>query len=218
MKREKPIAALFDFDGVVMDTEPQYSIFWGEQGRKFHPEIEHFELIIKGQTLQQIFDKHFTGMTEVQLQICRELDEYEKRMDYQYITGIENFAKTLKNQGVKTAVVTSSNNKKMECVYQTHPELTELFDRILTADMFARSKPNPDCFLLGAEVFDTVPENCLVFEDSFHGIEAGKRAGMTVIALATTNPTHTLIDKAHEVIENFSQATWEDVEKWINKN
>ncbi len=37
MNSTKSIAALFDFDGVVMDTETQYSIFWNEQGRKYHP-------------------------------------------------------------------------------------------------------------------------------------------------------------------------------------
>ena len=53
MNSTKSIAALFDFDGVVVDTEPQYSIFWNEQGRKYHPEIPEFGRMIKGQTLTQ---------------------------------------------------------------------------------------------------------------------------------------------------------------------
>ena len=55
MNSTKSIAALFDFDGVVVDTEPQYSIFWNEQGRKYHPEIPEFGRMIKGQTLTQIY-------------------------------------------------------------------------------------------------------------------------------------------------------------------
>lgn len=51
------MAALFDFDGVVMDTETQYSIFWNEQGRKYHPELPEFGRLIKGQTLTQIYTK-----------------------------------------------------------------------------------------------------------------------------------------------------------------
>ena len=54
MNSTKSIAALFDFDGVVMDTETQYSIFWNEQGRKYHPELPEFGRLIKGQTLTQI--------------------------------------------------------------------------------------------------------------------------------------------------------------------
>ena len=47
MNSTKSIAALFDFDGVVMDTETQYSIFWNEQGRKYHPELPEFGRLIK---------------------------------------------------------------------------------------------------------------------------------------------------------------------------
>ena len=42
MDKTKCVAALFDFDGVVMDTESQYSIFWNEVGKKYHPEYEEF--------------------------------------------------------------------------------------------------------------------------------------------------------------------------------
>ena len=50
-------AALFDLDGVVFDTEPQYTIFWGEQCREFHPEHPGLEHEIKGSTLTQIYDR-----------------------------------------------------------------------------------------------------------------------------------------------------------------
>ena len=53
----------------------------------------------------------------------------------------------------------------MSNVYKAHPELKQSVDRILTAEMFTHSKPDPECFLLGATVFDTVPENCVVIED-----------------------------------------------------
>lgn len=59
MDKTKCIAALFDFDGVVMDTETQYSIFWDEIGRQYFPQIKDFGRIIKGQTLTQIYAKHF---------------------------------------------------------------------------------------------------------------------------------------------------------------
>ena len=65
-------AALFDLDGVVFDTEPQYSIFWGAQCREFHPEHPGLEYEIKGQTLVQIFDKHFSGELEAKQQLIVE--------------------------------------------------------------------------------------------------------------------------------------------------
>lgn len=209
MNSTKCIAALFDFDGVVVDTETQYSVFWNEQGRKYHPELPEFGRMIKGQTLTQIYDKYFAGMEDVQHEITEELNAFEQNMSFDYIPGVESFMKELRANGVKIAIVTSSNEKKMSNAYKAHPELKERVDRILTAEMFTHSKPHPECFLLGAEVFDTVPENCVVFEDSFHGLEAGNRAGMTVVGLATTNPAEEIRDKANAVIQDFNGFSFE---------
>ncbi len=197
-------AALFDFDGTLVDTEPQYSIFWGEQGRRYHPEIPHFDKIIKGQTLGQIFDGHFAGMTDVQSRIVEELNEFERTMKFDYINGAREYVTRLHQQGMKTAIVTSSNNLKMANAYREHPELEELFDLIFTADMFTRSKPDPDCFLTAASKLGCAPEECIVFEDSLHGLQAGRSAGMHVVALATTLPAERIAPLADEVWDNFT--------------
>lgn len=208
MDKSKTIAALFDFDGVVMDTETQYSLFWGEQGRKYHPEITDFNVQIKGTTLVQIFDRFFVGMTEIQEIIRRDLYQFEKEMTYNYIPGVLDFITDLRKHGVKMAVVTSSDEAKMEHVYRAHTELKDLFDCILTSEMFAKSKPDPECFLLGAEVLGATPDDSFVFEDSFHGLKAGNRAGMTVIGLATTNLRERIRDKATLVIDDFRDFTY----------
>lgn len=204
MNSTRCIAALFDFDGVVVDTEPQYSIFWNEQGRKYHPELPEFGRMIKGQTLTQIYDRYFAGMEDVQREITEELNRFEQNMSFHYIPGVESFIKELRVRGVKTAIVTSSNQIKMSNAYKAHPELKESVDRILTAEMFTHSKPHPECFLLGAQVLGVAPGDCVVFEDSFHGLEAGNRAGMTVIGLAITNPEEEIRDKANAVIQDFN--------------
>lgn len=209
MNLHKPIAALFDFDGVVVDTEPQYTLFWDAQGKKYHPEIPNFGHHIKGQTLTQLYENYFLEPVGIQSKITRELNEFENGMKFEFIPGVENFMKELRDKGVKIAIVTSSNNLKMENAYRAHPELKTMVDTILTADMFTHSKPHPECFLLGAKVFDTEIDNCIVFEDSFHGLEAGNRAGMKVVGLATTNPVSTIEDKASLVIPDFIGFTYE---------
>lgn len=208
MDTTKTIAALFDFDGVIMDTETQYSVFWNEQGRKYLNE-EDFGRSIKGQTLTQIYDKYFSGMTEVQQEITNGLNVYEKEMSYDYIPGVEAFIADLRKHGAKIAVVTSSNEEKMQNVYNAHPEFKGMVDRILTGEMFARSKPAPDCFLLGMEIFGTSPENSYVFEDSFHGLQAGMTSGATVIGLATTNSREAIAGKAHYIMDDFTEMTYE---------
>lgn len=215
MDLTKCVAALFDFDGVVMDTESQYSIFWNEVGKKYHSEYEEFGKIIKGQTLRQIYDRYFAGMEKEQTEITDGLNRFEENMSYEYVPGVVDFMRELHAHGVKIAIVTSSNEQKMASVYAVHPELKQLVDRILTAEMFARSKPAPDCFLLGAEVFGTVPENCVVFEDSFHGLEAGNAAGMSVVGLSTTNPKEAIEDKCAVVIPDFKGFGYEKMSKLL---
>ena len=185
----KPIrAALFDLDGVVFDTEPQYTIFWGAQCREFHPEHPGLEHEIKGQTLAQIYEKHFSGpLAPKQALITQRLDQYEAQMDYMYVEGFEDFCNNLRRHGVKTAVVTSSNRAKMASVYRKRPEFQSLFDAILTAEDFTESKPSPDCYLCAARRFGCSPDECIVFEDSINGLRSGRAAGMMVVGLLTTN-------------------------------
>jgi HAD superfamily hydrolase (TIGR01509 family) len=133
-----------------------------------------------------------------------------------YIPGVKDFILELKNVGVKLAVVTSSNQAKMESVYKKIPDFKSMFDKILTAEMFEKGKPNPDCYLLGAKVFDAKIEDCIVFEDSFHGLQAGRSAKMKVVGLATTNPKEKIIDKADIIIEDFANITIEQLLENLN--
>lgn len=208
MDTTKSIAVLFDFDGVIMDTETQYTVFWNEQGRKYLGE-EDFGRSIKGQTLTQIYDKYFGDKPDAQQEITAGLNVFEKEMSYEYIPGVEAFIADLRRNGVKIAVVTSSNEEKMQNVYNAHPEFKGMVDRILTGEMFARSKPAPDCFLLGMEVFGATPENTYVFEDSFHGLQAGMTSGATVIGLATTNSSEAITGKAHYIMDDFTGMTYD---------
>ena len=209
MNKEKPIAALFDFDGVVVDTEPQYSLFWDEKGEKYHPEIPEFGHHIKGQTLVQIYSQYFLQPEGLQPEITRELLDFETRMSFDFIPGVVDFMKELRQKGVKIAIVTSSNDQKMANAHRALPELKSMVDAIITADKVSHSKPHPECFLLGAETLQIPIENCIVFEDSFHGLEAGNRAGMKVIGLATTNSASAIADKACLVIPDFVDFSYE---------
>ena len=205
MEKNSIKAALFDLDGVVFDTEPQYTVFWGSQCREFHPEHPGLEHEIKGQTLVQIYDAWFSGeLKEKQPLITERLNQFEQQMDYIYVPGFEKYIAKLRSQGVKTAVVTSSNQPKMQAVYASRPEFRGLFDAILTSEDFERSKPDPDCYLKAAERFDVEPKDCVVFEDSFNGLKSGRAAGMYVVGLATTNSADAIKPLCDEVINEFS--------------
>lgn len=213
MKKLK--AALFDLDGTLFDTEGQYTILWGRLARKFRPDIPRLEYIIKGTTLVQIFERYFPE-PEVQAEIKRELDAYERQMRYEWVAGALDFLANLKAHGVKCAVVTSSNQEKMRSVALQWPHFNEMFDRVLTSEDFAASKPNPDCYLLGARVFGCTTEECVVFEDAFTGLQAGMSAGIYTIGLATGNTPEMIKDKCNYVLNDFVGLTTEQVEALLN--
>lgn len=228
-------AALFDLDGTLIDTENQYSVYWGEVGRTYRPDIPHFENIIKGTTLTQILDRYIPA--EHQEAVRLGVDAFEARMNYDFLPGALEFILDLKRHGVKTAVVTSSDQKKMghfKRYCESHlPEGVELcslreakgerlkakgsldetesylFDRILTAEDFSASKPDPDCYLRAAACFGAELDECIVFEDAFNGLEAGMRSGIMTVGLATYNPVEAIKDKCHIVLENLKGVTYD---------
>jgi len=203
-------AGLFDLDGVILDTESQYTIFWSRIMQEYKGDAS-LALNIKGSTLESILASYFSGRQAEQEKIKLELDSFEQVMKMNYISGLPEFINDLKMHKVKCAVVTSSNRAKMQAVYQQHPELKTLFDEVLTAEQFSRSKPAPDPYLLGAEVFNTLPQNCFVFEDSFNGLASGRAAGMHVVGLATTNSAEKIKPYADIVIPDFTGMTYEKI-------
>jgi len=200
--------ALFDFDGTLVDTEGQYTQFWGRMARRYRPDVQRLEYLIKGTTLTQIFDRYFPDPVW-QAEITKGLDEWEAQMDYRPVPGAEEFVADLKRHGVKCAIVTSSNQKKMDSVRSQRPEFLALFDRILTSEDFTRSKPAPDCYIRGAELFGAQLSECVVFEDAFNGLEAGMKSGIFTIGLTTNNPAETIRDLCHVVIADFTELNYE---------
>ena len=192
---------LFDLDGVIMDTETQYGIFWNRTGKELLG-LDDFGKRIKGQTLNHIIS-HFDGVSKDKDEIIRELYEYERNMSYDYIPGADEFMKDLHARGIPMAIVTSSNDAKMVNVRRAHPELWELTEAVLTSEHFSKSKPDPECFIKGMEILGGRPEETYVFEDSIHGINAGRAAGAKVIGLATTNTREAIVHLCDQVIDDF---------------
>lgn len=200
-------AALFDLDGTLFDTEGQYTIFWGRIARKYRPDVFDLEYKIKGTTLVQIFEKYFPNPS-IQESITKELNDWEEHIDYTFIPGARDFLNDLKQHNVKCAVVTSSNQAKMKSVSRWMPEFNAIFDKVLTAEDFTFSKPNPDCYLKGAAALGVTTDECVVFEDAFTGLAAGKAANIFTVGLSTSNPASAIKDKCDYVIPNFKGLTF----------
>lgn len=199
--------ALFDLDGVIVDTEGQYTLFWEKVGKRDFPETEDFAARIKGHTLKQIVGEYYPNDVEKRQQVIEELWQFEREMDFPYIKGAVTFVRALREAKIPVAVVTSSDNKKMQCLFKYHPELPELFDRIFTAEDARRSKPAPDCYIDAAKALGGDAQNAVVFEDSISGLQAGRNSGALVVGLTTTNSAKVIEPLCDKVINDFTEIT-----------
>jgi HAD superfamily hydrolase (TIGR01509 family) len=199
-------AFLFDLDGVILDTESQYDVFWKKTAEKYQLGIENFEQLIKGTTLPNIIAKYFSHLPKEQQ---KEVETTNRAFDVQLkmytIPGALEFLAKLKKSGAKMGLVTSSSDEKLEYVFSELP-IKQYFDTVVSADRITRGKPDPMCYLLAAKDLDVLPENCYVFEDSFNGIQSGKSAGMKVIGLATTHPAESIQADCLQVIPDFQNS------------
>ncbi len=178
-------SVLFDLDGVLIDTEGIYSDFWSGIDRLFPTGVDGFATRIKGHTLTEILDTYFAP--EDHQAIKDMLVAQERDMQYRLFPGARDVLASLREQGVRTAIVTSSNRRKMDCLFKQLPELRELTDTLVTDEDVTASKPDPQGYLLAAERLGAPDGGFVVCEDSFAGIEAGRRAGAYVAGIATTN-------------------------------
>lgn len=190
-----PWGVLFDLDGVLVDSEREYTRIWNKINSEFPTNIDNFAEKIKGTTLNNILSTYYPD-PEVRKRVEKRLYEEEALMVYEYCQGAEELLKDLKKNNIPVALFTSSNKIKMAHLYKNLPEIRNYFDFIVTGEMVEHSKPDPEGYVLAAEKLGLDSKNCLVVEDSLQGVKAGKATGGKVLGVAGTLPA--------EVISGFS--------------
>lgn len=193
----KKCGVLFDLDGVLLDSEGQYSIFWENIEKEYPTGIDNFASYIKGFHLSRIL-KYFSDDNVRQL-ILQRLSDFERDMKYEFFPGAIDYIKRLQEAGIPMAIVTSSDRTKMQSLYSQYPEFPSLFSYIITGDMVTKAKPDPDCFIMGAQKLGLDIKDCIVLEDSRNGLLAGRASGARVIGVATT--------LSREVVSELSDLT-----------
>lgn len=207
------IGFLFDLDGVLIDSESEYTRIWNEIDTCFPSGKENFASVIKGQTLTRILSENYPDR-EVQLKVKEMLHEKEKEMSYKYCPNAEDFLDSLNEKKLKIAVVTSSDEVKMNHLYADIPDFLCKINVVIDATRVTRSKPDPQGYLIGARELGVAIGNCVVFEDSVQGVKAGNAAGAYVVGITGTKTREDLQPYSHRVIDNFSEI---DIEELIEK-
>lgn len=207
----QPCGVLFDLDGVLLDSEGKYSIFWDQIDQEYPTGVENFASYIKGFHLSRILN--YFDSDEVRQQILDKLSAFERETKYEFFPGALDYVKRLRDADIPMAIVTSSDRKKMQSLYSQYPEFPTLFDHIITGDMVTKAKPDPDCFLMGAKMLGLDIKDCIVLEDSRNGLIAGRSSGARVIGVATTLSTEAVSQLSDMTVDAVSQLS---VEQTLN--
>lgn len=176
---------LFDLDGVLIDTEGTYAKFWSAVDERYPTGVPNFAISIKGSNLQEILSGHFPD-AKVRQEVWQMLDNFQQEMRFNFFPGALELVHGLREAGIPTCVVTSSDQRKMDSLASQHPEFLPLFDDLITGDVVSRAKPDPECFLLGANRLGLDIADCVVVEDSLKGLQAGRASGAHVVGISTT--------------------------------
>ena len=218
-----PFAALFDMDGVLIDNTDFHVNAWLQFSQKHDRPITKEQYVeningrVSADAMAYVFQRpippgELIVLTEEKEAIYREL----YRPHLQSAPGLLSFLNALKADGVKLAVGTSAPESNVRFTLDGLP-LRPYFDAVVDASMIHRGKPDPEIYLTAAERVGIQPAQCVVFEDAFAGIEAGLRAGMVVVALATTHTPDELTGTGASLIVNdFTEITVEQVRSLIS--
>lgn len=206
-----PKGVLFDLDGVLVDSETEYTRIWNMIDQEFPTGVEDFARKIKGTNLSDILMRHYLDPA-TRKKVEKRLFEEEAKMKYRFSPGAENVLKRLKSAGVPMALYTSSSSKKMEHLYRDLPEIRQFFDYVVVGDMVKESKPSPEGYLKAGEGLGLDSGEWIVVEDSLQGVKAGRASGGKVVGVAGTLPAETLQPYSDLVINSMDEFPF----KWLD--
>ena len=189
MEQKKYRAAIFDMDGVIVDSEIVYNDYLLAFARTKNPAVVMDDINpMVGRTRKDSWTIMANAVNNGQtweelLGEFRVLDVY-KNVDYQKIFRPEalTVVKELKARGYRVALASSTGPKLIARIME-ETGMRPWFDLIVSGGQFKQSKPDPEIYHYTAKTLKVKEEECFVIEDSEVGIEAGKAAGMTVAAL-----------------------------------
>lgn len=218
-QRPATFGALFDWDGVIVDSKRLHHEAWDEVARELgrpHGPAD-FARTFGTQNWRAISEIlcWTSDPAEIERISLRKEVLYRQRLPGAHeilLPGVREFLEALAERGVPCAVVSSSPRLNIDVVLEG-VELRQYFQSVISSEDAARGKPDPDCYLLGAERLELAPERCVVFEDAPVGIESGRRAGMRVVALTTTHPAAELRD-AQLIVAGWSPGLADEICGW----
>lgn len=184
-------AALFDLDGVIVDTAVHHFAAWRQTAAELGFTLaDEDEELLKGvgrmDALRIVLGIGGVEVSEEEQQRlaaeknARYVEAISTITPDEMLPGAREYLVSLRDRGVLTALGSASRNAPM---ILERLEITDLFDAIIDGSVVSEAKPNPRVFLAGAEALGAAPADCVVFEDAIAGIQAAHAGGMIAVGI-----------------------------------
>ena len=207
------IGAIFDWDGVIIDSsryhEKSWEILASEEGFSLPP--GHFQKGF-GMRNEMIIPQilHWTNdHTEIQRLSLRKEELYREIIGKEKLVplpGVVEFLSVLKDLNIPCAIGSSTHRVNIQVALQ-QLGIGDFFDEIVCGEDVAEGKPDPQIFLLAAQKINCSPKQCVVFEDAPAGIAAAHNGGMKVVGIATTRPAN-MLKGADIVVQSLDEMNY----------
>jgi mannitol-1-/sugar-/sorbitol-6-/2-deoxyglucose-6-phosphatase len=206
-------AAIFDMDGLLIDSEPLWHEAFKKAFKTFDIEVTDKDMrAIRGkrqaEAIEQLFRRHDIkneSVAKVQAELINDMKEQIRR-NGKLLPGVHHAFEICRQAGLPMAVASSSVSEIVELVMKTL-EIGEFFEHIYSAEHEEFGKPHPGTFITTAKLLEVRPESCLVFEDAPGGVLAAKAAKMKCIAVPEVgqrdDPAIRLADVVIDSLEQF---------------
>jgi beta-phosphoglucomutase family hydrolase len=196
-------AVIFDKDGVLVETFnlyfEAYKKILSQIGIKITEDDIAKRYGMKGpEIIKQIIEENKKKMTDKEIEkLANEKDKIyiklsEKKL--KLLPGVKKLLIYLKKKKYKIGIASSASKKIVEQMVEV-TKIKNYVDTTVHGFEVKSSKPNPEIFLKCAEKLKVKPEDCIVFEDSIHGIKAAKKAGMKSVAVTTGQTSRKELEK-----------------------
>jgi len=225
-------AVIFDFDGVIADSEMLHYSAFNQVLRQFGVEIkkaDYFKNYLGLTDIDLFGDLIDSGKLKVDAGKTKDLFEQKTEIfqklaetDCQIMEGVPRFLSTLKQRNVPMAICSGAILSDIELILGA-AKLSEFFDVIISAEQVERGKPEPDGFLLALAKLNESQQNpisanqCVVIEDSHWGLEAAKAAGMHTVAVTNSYNAEEL-KPAEKIVMRLDELTIDDLRRLCNIN
>lgn len=209
------IGFLFDLDGVIVDTAKYHFLAWKDLAQELGipftlkdnerlkgvSRMASFEVILEIGNRQMSLEEKQEYCTRKNGVYLSYIDKLRKD---EVLPGAREFLEACRAAGIPVALGSASKNSRK---ILDKLELTHLFDAIIDGTVVSAAKPDPEVFLKGAEALDLPYEQCVVFEDSFAGVDAAHRGNMKAVGVGRQED----LPEADTWITGFAGLTPEDI-------